>query len=266
MDVEYVASQLEKQLREYIENTNARGVVVGLSGGIDSAVIYNLCINAFKETYHWIYPIYLPDKYSTPENLSLVEDLIHPDTIALHIVDIESIFKAHHEHKLWMKSNPIADANLRSRIRMCELYHIANAYNLLVVGTTNKTEAYLGYYTKYGDGAVDIEPIADLYKHEVYELGKFYRLPEEVLTKPPSAGLWEDQTDEKELGYSYDVLDRVVHFLSNGYKSSEEYTNAILDLSEHKLGPAEVKLVKDLHSGNYHKMKTPPSFKIKRRK
>lgn len=104
----------------------------------------------------------------------------------------------------------LSDANLRARLRMSTLYGIANALNYLVVGTDNAAEVYTGYFTKYGDGGVDILPIANLLKCEVYEWAGHYRVPESVINRPPSAGLWEGQTDEIEMGTTYEMVDKLL--------------------------------------------------------
>lgn len=262
IDAEYVVEQLTEQIKEYVTNSGTTGVVVGLSGGIDSAVVHKLCRLALDTADGYsVYTAYIPDKFSAVENLQLILKLTEdmpPKTH--HYIFMEDVVEAVFEVNT--PYNNTVTGNLRSRLRMCFLYMLANNYNCLVAGTSNKTESVLGYYTKYGDGGVDFEVIGDLYKHEVYEIGRCLNLPEEVLTKAPSAGLWTGQTDEEELGYSYGVLDTVVEFLTTLYPSQGEHDSAILELGKKGITPKDVKFIQDMVNRNYHKSKSPPSLSI----
>jgi len=266
MDVTYAVEQLEEKIRQYVHQSQTNGVIVGLSGGIDSAVVYRLCLRALVPHSALVYSAYLPDRFSTEENKKLVEKIAkHPFTMNHFEKNIEPISEAFMDDDLiGYEGNKVTQGNLRSRIRMVELYRIANAHNLLVVGTTNKTEAYLGYYTKYGDGGVDFEPIGDLYKKEVYTIGEYLELPKEVLTKPPSAGLWKGQTDEEELGYSYDHLDDMVRVLAHRWEGHGEKSSAILGLGEKGITPKDVKYIKDMAIKSTHKKKMPRTFLVRK--
>jgi NAD+ synthase len=174
--------QISNWIREQVNNAKAEGVIVGISGGIDSAVVYELCKIAVGDKA-WSVDIPIDNAY--PPYKYLIEQY-----------------------------NPslMAKANLKARLRMCILYLKANTHNLLVAGTGNKSELVMGYFTKYGDGGVDILPIGDLTKTEVKELAKRLGIPQEIINKPPSAGLWEGQTDEKEMGITYEMIDKVLMF------------------------------------------------------
>ncbi len=261
MDVKYVVDQLTEQIKERVDNSRSMGVIVGLSGGIDSAVVHKVCCLALEPDDDLVYTAYLPDKFSTPDNQRLINKLTsYNQQQHHHHIPLEDAYES--LTVIHSPDNDIVGGNLRSRIRMCLLYMMANNYECLVAGTSNKTEGALGYYTKYGDGGVDFEVIGDLYKHEVYEIGKYLELPEEVLTKPPSAGLWEGQTDEEEIGYSYDVLDAVVEFLSTMYPSQGKHDTAIIELGKKGITPKDVKFVQDMIARNYHKSQSPPSLTL----
>ncbi len=114
-----------------------------------------------------------------------------------------------------LEENDLAIGNLKARIRMSIIYYFANHKNYLVSGTGNKSEILIGYFTKHGDGACDMEPIGDLYKSEVFKLSEYIDIPDEIIEKPPRAGLWENQTDEAEIGMSYDLLDQILYLYTD---------------------------------------------------
>ena len=141
-------------------------------------------------------------------------------------------------------------ANIKARTRMILLYHHAFIKKSLVCGASNKSELLTGYYTKYGDGGVDIQPIADLYKTQVYQLAKYLKIPKPMVTKPPTAGLWQGQTDEQELGMSYATLDQILYGLEMKYSSSR-----IAD--EAKVNDDEVEKIRQLRIKSQHKRRLP---------
>src|SRR5699024_54555 len=190
----------------------AKGLIVGVSGGLDSAVIANLIKRAFpNNSLGVIMPI-----QSNPTDLQHAEEVVEAcqihtmnvDLSKTHSLMIETIQEEVNRTSEWKEENArIADANLRARLRMSTLYTIANNYNYLVVGTDNMAEWYTGYFTKYGDGGVDLQPIVDLTKQEVRDLAYFLHVPVEVIEKNPSADLWVGQTDEEEMGTTYAHID-----------------------------------------------------------
>jgi NAD+ synthase len=144
----------------------------------------------------------------------------------------------------------MALANLKPRLRMTALYYLAQSHNYLVAGTGNLSEIMVGYFTKYGDGGVDFEPLGELYKHEVRALARALGLPESIITRPPTAGLWPGQTDEAELGITYDELDAILAALARGYDSG---------------APEEtVARVWRMVEASAHKRATPPTFPVDR--
>lgn len=198
-------------LRERVEVSGTKGILVGLSGGIDSSVVSFLIKKAFPENS---LGVILPCKSHDSDKedaiavakackIKFVEvDLtLEQDSILNSVVsELGDSFDEN--------SRRLTDANLRARMRMSTLYAFANAKGYLVAGTDNAAELYTGYFTKYGDGGVDILPIASLSKGEVYEWAEALGVPESVIIRPPSAGLWEGQTDEIEMGTTYEMIDK----------------------------------------------------------
>jgi len=193
----------------------ARGYVFGLSGGIDSAVVAKLCQMAYPQR---VLGVILPC-YSHPQDEADARLVASTFQIPVARVDLGSTFDAlteslshavrglpSHVESIDIKQQ-MPEANLKPRLRMTSLYFIANSLNYLVAGTGNRSEITLGYYTKYGDGGVDVLPIGGLLKSEVRALAREIGVPEPIITKPPTAGLWVGQTDEAEMGFSYDTLE-----------------------------------------------------------
>ena len=193
----------------------ARGYVFGLSGGIDSAVVAKLCQMAAPQR---VLGVMLPC-YSHPQDEEDARLVASAFSIPVARVDLEPAFDAltdslmhavkglpTHVDSVDIKQQ-LPEANVKPRLRMASLYFIANSLNYLVAGTGNKSELTLGYFTKYGDGGVDVLPIGGLVKSEVRALARELGVPERIITKPPTAGLWVGQTDEAEMGFSYDTLE-----------------------------------------------------------
>ena len=152
-----------------------------------------------------------------------------------------------------LEEDNLAIGNLKARIRMSIIYYYANAKNYLVSGTGNKSEILIGYFTKHGDGACDMEPIGDLYKSEVYKLSEFMDVPQEIVKKPPRAGLWEDQTDEAEIGMSYDLLDQILYLHTEKDMKKVEIADK-LDISANDVDMIITKIIR-----SEHKNKVPES-------
>ncbi len=195
---------LVKWLRDEIKRTGMDGVIVGLSGGVDSSVVAALAKEAFPENS---LGVYLPINNMGQDLLDAqaVASAIHIKTVS---VDLTQAYEA--MSKATGVQTKLADANIKPRLRMAALYALAQEKRYLVLGTDNAAEWILGYFTKYGDGGVDLLPIVHLLKGEVKALAKQLGLPEIVYTKKPTAALWDGQTDEDELGYSYDEVDKFI--------------------------------------------------------
>ena len=232
-------------LRDKVEEAHAKGLIVGVSGGIDSAVVACLIKKAFPEDSMGVI---MPIK-NTDEDIEDGIKCVKACGIRWAKVDLtEQSEGILNKVKSALSENDIlkeeyikmTDANIRARLRMTSLYGIANNLGYLVVGTDNSAEVYTGYFTKYGDGGVDILPIANISKHEVYEWGKVLGVPESVLKKAPSAGLWEGQTDENEMGTTY------------------AYIDAVVSGREDEVPEKDLKIIKNLHSRSEHKRNMPP--------
>ncbi|MCT2537977.1 NAD(+) synthase [Aquibacillus koreensis] len=207
--------KLVKWLQQQIKESGVKGLVVGVSGGIDSAVVTNLIKRAAPEQS---LGVILPCK-SNPEDMEHAKKVIERAGISSVTVDLTEthnvLFSTIQQeleasNLLNEDQQKIADANLRARLRMSTLYTIATNHQYIVVGTDNAAEWYTGYFTKFGDGGVDLVPLVHLTKGEVREMAIYLDVPEEVINKQPSAGLWEGQTDENEMGTSYDMIDRYI--------------------------------------------------------
>jgi len=211
INLKETAVAIQQWISQKVAKSKTTGVVIGLSGGIDSCLTAALCVEALgpERVHGMILPCYSSDE-SVVNATDMADQLgISYDQVTLDAVN-NSLEGAMPE------INAIARANIRSRLRMVALYAQANTMNRLVCGTTNLTEMYLGYFTKYGDGGIDIEPIAGLLKCEVREMARLFNIPEYLVQQTPTADLWAGQTDEDELGYSYDELDAAVLKMSNG--------------------------------------------------
>lgn len=202
MKYKKMIKKIETFLKENTQYLN--GCVLGISGGIDSAVVAYLSVNAVgKEKVHGILMPY--GKQSTEDGELVAKAL----GISYDIINIKPIVKVFKKQAKYFKEK-LPEGNLRSRVRMCLLYGVANQKHMLVLGTTNKSEYLISYYTLWGDGGVDIEPIIQLYKTQIWELAKELRVPEKIIKKAPSAELWEGQTDEGEIGIIYQNLDTIL--------------------------------------------------------
>lgn len=199
--------KIQDWIKVKVEDAGAKGVVVGLSGGVDSSVVAVLC-NEVVPTLGLIMPCH-SEKSDTRDALTLIEKF-HISHDSPNLTEVFDLLLPELRNQ-----TELANANLKSRLRMSVLYHYANTENKLVVGTSNKSELLTGYFTKWGDGIADILPIADLYKTDVIKLAKDLGIPKRIIEKQPSAGLWEGQTDEEELGISYKELDRILKLIES---------------------------------------------------
>ena len=220
-----------------------KGFVVGVSGGIDSAVVSTLCAETGLPTYVMTMPLHSKEEnteLSEAHAYGLVEK--YPNVTMVNV----DLTRTYDTLMTWVDDtftgNELANANTKSRLRMVSLYQVAGSVGGIVVGTGNKVEDYgVGFYTKYGDGGVDIAPIADLYKTEVWELGEFLGVDERICDAPPTDGLWDDgRKDEDQIGASYEQLEEAM---------------------EYNTGPA-VEILEKFNRQNNHKMQPIPTFKL----
>ncbi len=207
MDTEQLSEKLVSWIRDKVTTAGCRGTVLGMSGGIDSSVVAALCKRAFPRG---MLGVIMPC-YSIPEDrehaLSVADKFSIPTKEVVLDSAYDTLLKVLPADAAEQSTNQLARANLKPRLRMLTLYYFANQLNYMVVGASNKSELSVGYFTKYGDGGVDIIPLGNLVKREVRELARFLCIPQEIIDKPPSAGLWQGQTDEEDLGLSYQEID-----------------------------------------------------------
>lgn len=195
-------------IRNQVNAAGAKGIIVGESGGKDSAVVTALCVKAIGKDK--VLGVTMPCN-SLAKDMQDAKSLADTLGIELLTVDISNTFEAIKASIETESSlSELSIANIKPRLRMTTLYAIGQARNYLVVGTDNKSEMIMGYFTKWGDGGYDFNPIPDLTVREVLELGKELGVPESILTKAPSAGLWEGQTDEKEMGVTYAQIEEYI--------------------------------------------------------
>ncbi|MGA1824733.1 MAG: NAD+ synthase [bacterium] len=209
MNCEEVANSIARFIKDEVTSAGLENGVIGLSGGIDSSVVASLATKALGREH--LFALIMPYKTSSKENIEDAQQLA--DSLAIHsrIIDITTIADTYFSS--FSNADVMRKGNIMARLRMAILYDHAAFHKALVVGTGNKTEIFLGYFTKYGDGGVDIEPIGDLYKKEVRELANFLHLSKTIIEKQPTADLWTGQTDEAELGLTYDNADEILSLL-----------------------------------------------------
>lgn len=251
MDFEKAKETIVDLIRTKTQEAGVNSAVVGLSGGIDSALTAYLTVEALG--HENVLGIHLPELNVTPaEDVLDATEVADRLNIEFKTIDISEILSSFmYSIPESNDATPLTNGNLKARIRMSVLYYYANLSGRMVMGTGNKTEIMLGYYTKYGDGGVDIEPIGDLYKTEVMEFSRMVGVPEGIITKPPSAGLWVGQTDEEELGISYVVVDKLLEMLLDA--KDPEYIQDILGVSNKQMDSIIQRI-----SANIHKSQAPP--------
>ena len=229
--------KLSKEISDWIKKqvwqANKKGVVLGLSGGIDSATVAILSKKALGNN---VLAIIAPCE-SDVKDEELALKLAKRFNIKTKRMILDDIFNK--LVQMYPEGSNMAKANLKPRLRMSILYYFANSLNYLTAGTGNKSELLVGYFTKYGDGGVDILPLGGLLKTEVKELARELKVPDEIIERAPSAGLWYNQTDESEMGITYDELDKIIKAIEKGRikdidKDSLLKVKKMMKNSEHK--------------------------------
>ena len=216
-DYASITSTIENFLEEQMKKNHSEGLILGLSGGIDSAVLAYICKRKFPDK---TIAIVMPDTAITPKIET--EDalkMVSLTGIQYKLIDINPIVN---EYSMYLEPNERAKGNLRARVRTNILYYYANAKNYLVLGSSDKSEYLIGYFTKFGDGASDITPIVSLYKLQVREIAKYLGVPENVITKKSSPHLWKGHEAENELGVSYEEVDSILYCLFDKKLSAQE--------------------------------------------
>ncbi len=239
MNLEQLAEKLISWIRDKVLAAGCKGIVVGMSGGLDSSVLAVLCYRAFPQS---MFGVIMPC-YTSQEDVEHAQVVASKFFIPTKIVVLDTVFdtllKVLPGDRVEPTLSRLAKGNLKARLRMLTLYYFANQLKYIVAGSGNRSELSTGYFTKYGDGGVDILPLGNMVKGQVRDLAGFLGIPQEIINKPPSAGLWQGQTDEGELGISYKELD---HYLITG-KASDELRGKIESMiaaSNHKRLPPPV--------------------------
>ena len=204
IDCDFAANSLEQFLKENFQNEDFDKGIVGLSGGLDSSVSAFLAARALGSKN--VTGVLMPYKTSTSDSIDDAMKVVEILGINFYRIDISPMVDAF--YKNFPDADRVRRGNKMARERMCVLYDISQFEKSLVIGTSNKTEIILGYGTLHGDVASAINPLSDLYKTQVRQLARHIGVPDEIVNKPPSAGLWENQTDEDELGFSYEEVDK----------------------------------------------------------
>ena len=242
--------KIKNFIKGEVKKAKTIGGVIALSGGIDSSLVATLASRVID-----LKALILPEVgVNRPEDIEDAKSLANALGINYEVIKINPILEKIREARA--VKDKIAWANVKPRVRMLLNYLVANEEKRIVIGTSNKTELLLGYFTKYGDGGVDILPIGDLYKTQVRQLARFVGVPEKIIEKPPSAGLWKGQTDEAELGATYEVMDKILYLLVDKGLAKGEVAE--------ELG-VELSLVERLErkmEENEHKRKMPKILKI----
>jgi NAD+ synthase len=244
--IEVVARRIVAWLGEQLAAAGADGFVCGLSGGVDSAAVAALAVRAVGPER--VLAALMPC-HSQPEDATLGQLVADTFDIPTVTVDLSGAYDALvAQFPPDLQSAGLAAANVKPRLRMITLYYLAQSRHYLVLGSGNRTELQVGYFTKWGDGGADLLPLGDLYKTQVWELARELGVPREVIERPPSAGLWPGQTDEGEMGITYRELDRVLAAIEAGDTSGIE--------------PATLEKVRGMIAGSEHKRAMPPLFRV----
>lgn len=208
MNLKEEIAQIEQFIKEQIEESKSAGLVIGISGGIDSAVAAFLSVRALGKER--VLGLLLPSHTTPDENEKDAMEVVNKLGIQHVRIPISDIIESFGKHLPGFDEGKLPKANLQARSRMCILYYFANLKNYVVCGTTDASENFLGYYTKYGDGAADIEPIINVTKTDLRSMAKELGVPGNIIRKKPSPNLVGDQTAEDELGLSYETVDRLL--------------------------------------------------------
>jgi len=254
IDCEATCKKIERFIQDYVAQSKTKGVVVGLSGGIDSSVTAAIAVRALGKEK--VLGLILPNANLAQhyeDDARILAKQLGITVKKIPIADFVSAFVHNVDKEL--ADNKLVVGNAMARFRMIINYAYANYNNYLVLGTSNKTEILVGYVTKYGDGGVDFEPCGGLYKTQIRLLAKFLDIPKAIIEKPPSAGLWDGQTDEGELGITYDLLDLILYGFEHNYEPKAIAEELQIDISL-------VEKVAAMITKSEHKRHMPPIFEL----
>jgi NAD+ synthase len=251
-DFKKLSKRIERFIAGYVSKSSAKGLVVGLSGGLDSSVVLKLAVNALSPSM--VLGIAMPSDATPKEDTDHAIELAKLLGIKYHVIDISQLLAKYAD---MLPEDKMARGNLMARVRMNILYYYANIHSYIVVGTSDKSELQIGYFTKWGDGAADILPIADLYKTQVRALAKYLGIPKAITEKKSSPRLWDKHLAEEEIGMSYETIDQILYLLVDRNMKPKDAAK--------KLGiPAnQVNRVKGMMETSLHKRSTPPIAYLK---
>jgi len=229
-------------IKEVVKDTGCKGLVVGMSGGLDSVVTTKLCADAVGAEN--VLNIFMPSIVTPPSDYVATMELCRSWGTEYKVIDVQPAINTFTGMLFSNIEVPLEKGNIAARCRMTILYNRAKKMNYLVVGTTNRSELMTGYFTKFGDGAFDLAPIICLYKTQVWQVAELIGVPKDVIEKVPSAGLWEGQTDEDEMGIRYRDLDVILDGIAFGLPDSEIAKDVTVDLTKISEIRATVKKMK----------------------
>ena len=248
-DLARVSRKIERFISGYLSKSSAKGLVIGLSGGLDSSVVLKLAVNALSPSR--VLGIIMPSDATPKEDTNHASELAKSLGIKYNLIDINPIIE---KYEALLPDDKKARGNLTARIRMNLLYYHAGVNGYLVVGTSDKSEVDLGYYTKFGDGAADIMPIASLYKTQVRSLAGFLNIPVVIIEKRSSPRLWDNHLAEEELGMDYETIDQILYLLNDRKEARSSIVAKKLGIST-----ATVNKVKDMVEKGLHKRRLAPT-------
>ena len=254
INAEHTVSVIEQFIRTRVSEAKVDGVIIGVSGGIDSAVVLTLAVRALGSEK--VNGYFLQNKNSSPDNIKDVLEYCKTLKVNLKKINIQEVID-----KFSLSVDEIEDSNLlewmniKPRLLQTYLYFFANKKNCLVCGGGNKSELMIGYFTKFGDGGVDILPIGDVYKTHVFQLGEYLKVPRKFLTRPPSADLKTGQTDEAEIGMKYSELDSILFGLEL-FQTDEEISERL------GIPLKKIKAVRSKIYNSEHKRRAPLIIKL----
>jgi len=253
IDYKNLSEEIQNWITNYVNNHNIKTLVIGVSGGIDSAVVSTLCAKTGIPTIAVGMPLNSKPENTRLSNLQL--DFLSKLNVKTFEYDLTKTFNSFEGLMSEFFNSDLSIANSKSRMRMMTLYHIATTVKGIVVGTGNKVEDFgVGFYTKYGDGGVDISPIADIYKTEVRELGRYLGAPQEIINATPTDGLWDDdRNDEEQIGATYEELEWVMEYGID----KQSYTDKEIRV---------LQIYQNFNEKNKHKMVPIPIFDLKENK
>lgn len=244
-----------KFIKSKLEESKSEGIVIGLSGGLDSSTVAYICAKVVKNDK--IIGLVLPSKTTSNEDVEDAINVAEDLKIKYKVISIDELIKSFPQICPECSKSDIANGNLKARIRMMLLYYHSNSMNRMVVGTGNRTELLVGYFTKYGDGGVDMLPIGDLYKTDVRQIAEYLGVPKNIIEKAPTAGLWTGQTDEDELGIKYESLDKILYLMMDENKGADEISKIL------KISFEEVLRIKNMIESSKHKLSSPSIAQIR---